>query len=443
MTKFRKLKSSALLLGLAPAFFAVSHSEAKAETWTTCAKEGGVCSFTGTRNVRYGAKNKWVTKTFTTSTPCTDAVFGDPIPRLVKSCQYSSTVIAQPAPAPAPAPTPEPTPTPTPTPTDGRRVLSVCASGCSFTLPSQAIAASLDNDIIDVAAGNYDDCFTINRNNILVRGLNGRAHLTGKMCGGKGAIVVYGNQTAIENFEFSNMYVTDRNGAGIRHQGLGLTVKNSYFHDGENGILSGRAATTPDPLDTITITNSRFEHLGGNGGQAHGVYFGASSQVTILNSIFVASKEQGHEFKSRAKNTSIDCSYIGGTDGLDSYSLNFPDAGVVTVKNSVIEQGPFGANSNIIDYGSEMANKHPVNTFNLSNVTVINDLDRGYFFNVRNASQFGISTALVVGPGAMYTSQTATESGIVKQATRATAGIAAYPSFPKPAACTGTIGLLN
>jgi hypothetical protein len=351
--------------------------------------------------------------------------------------------IPKPIPKPTPTPTPSPTPTPTPSPEDGRRVLKVCPQGCAYSLPSQAVAASAANDIIEVAAGNYDDCFTVNQNNIMFRGTGGRAHLTGKMCGGKGAMVIYAAGTVVENFEFSNMYVADRNGAGIRHQGLGLIVRNSHFHDGENGILSGRGVATPDPLDTITIENSRFEHLGGDAGHAHAVYFGNSSQVTVSNSIFLASKEQGHEFKSRAKNTSITCSYVGGTDGLDSYSLNFPDGGNVTVKDSVIEQGPFGSNNNIIDFGSEMANAYPVNTFNLSGVTVINDLDRGTFFNVRNSTQFTLSNALIVGPGNMYSAQMANESGIVKQASRDSAGIASYPSFPKPAACTGTIGLSN
>jgi hypothetical protein len=325
----------------------------------------------------------------------------------------------------------------------GRRVLKVCASGCSYSLPSQAIAASMDNDIIEVAAGNYYDCFSLSKNNIKLRGTGGRAHLTGQMCASKGAIVISGSDTVIENFEFSNMQVGDRNGAGIRHQGLGLIVRNSHFHDGENGILSGRGDATPNPLDTITVENSLFEHLGGDSGHSHAVYFGASSQVKILKSIFIASKEDGHEFKSRAKNTVIECSFLGGLDGLDSYSLNFPDGGNVTVKNSVIEQGALGSNNNIVDYGSEMLNHHPVNTFSFSGVTFINDLDRGTFFNVRNTTQFSLSNSTIVGPGSMYSLQTATESSVVRKTSRLAAGIDSYPSFPKPAGCTGTIGLSN
>jgi len=59
-------------------------------TWTTCAKEGGVCSFSGTRDVRYGTATSFVTKTFTGSVKCSNTVFGDPAHGIVKSCSYSS-----------------------------------------------------------------------------------------------------------------------------------------------------------------------------------------------------------------------------------------------------------------------------------------------------------------------------------------------------------------
>lgn len=61
-------------------------------SWTACATEGSICSFTGTRQVRYGTALKFVTKTFTASVKCSNAVFGDPAPGYVKSCSYSSVV---------------------------------------------------------------------------------------------------------------------------------------------------------------------------------------------------------------------------------------------------------------------------------------------------------------------------------------------------------------
>jgi hypothetical protein len=54
--------------------------------WTTCAKEDQTCSFTGTRQVRYGANGVFVTKTFTASVLCANSVFGDPLRGVVKAC---------------------------------------------------------------------------------------------------------------------------------------------------------------------------------------------------------------------------------------------------------------------------------------------------------------------------------------------------------------------
>ena len=56
--------------------------------WTRCADENGVCAFQGMAAVRYGANNVYVQKTLTNGTPCTNAVFGDPMFGVFKSCDY-------------------------------------------------------------------------------------------------------------------------------------------------------------------------------------------------------------------------------------------------------------------------------------------------------------------------------------------------------------------
>ncbi|HEY3871068.1 MAG TPA: alpha-L-rhamnosidase C-terminal domain-containing protein [Actinocrinis sp.] len=53
---------------------------------TYCAAENGLCAFTGTRTVEFGAGSDWIGKTVTGGTPCTDAVFTDPDFGAVKSC---------------------------------------------------------------------------------------------------------------------------------------------------------------------------------------------------------------------------------------------------------------------------------------------------------------------------------------------------------------------
>jgi len=66
-------------------------ASAQTSDWTDCAREGGVCAFSGTMQVRYGANGLYVYKTLSNGTACTNAVFGDPAPNVVKSCAIPST----------------------------------------------------------------------------------------------------------------------------------------------------------------------------------------------------------------------------------------------------------------------------------------------------------------------------------------------------------------
>lgn len=62
--------------------------------WTTCAREGRLCAFSGTRMVRFGANNSWVSRSLAASgggVQCSTSVFGDPAPGTKKRCQLFST----------------------------------------------------------------------------------------------------------------------------------------------------------------------------------------------------------------------------------------------------------------------------------------------------------------------------------------------------------------
>jgi hypothetical protein len=59
------------------------------QLYTRCANEGGVCSFSGTKEVRYGANGEWRTLTKAGSVECSNAAFGDdPLPNVAKTCEY-------------------------------------------------------------------------------------------------------------------------------------------------------------------------------------------------------------------------------------------------------------------------------------------------------------------------------------------------------------------
>lgn len=84
--------------GTAPFGFVWSTPPQPSE-WTFCANENEFCSFSDTREVRYGANDVFVSKVFTGGIQCSNAVFGDPIPGVFKRCDTRPTT-APPLPAP-------------------------------------------------------------------------------------------------------------------------------------------------------------------------------------------------------------------------------------------------------------------------------------------------------------------------------------------------------
>lgn len=69
-------------------------STSTSTSWQYCTWQGGTCSFSGTREVRYGAGSSWYTKTVTSSVSCADAVFGDPAYGTAKHCELGAAASA-------------------------------------------------------------------------------------------------------------------------------------------------------------------------------------------------------------------------------------------------------------------------------------------------------------------------------------------------------------
>jgi alpha-L-rhamnosidase len=60
-----------------------------ATVWQGCGNENTTCSFTGAATVAYGAAGHYAYATVTGGTPCTNAVFGDPVPGTAKTCAFT------------------------------------------------------------------------------------------------------------------------------------------------------------------------------------------------------------------------------------------------------------------------------------------------------------------------------------------------------------------
>jgi len=68
----------------------IPRTTAPAPEWKQCAVEGGVCSFSGTRQVRYGANGAYAYRSASASIACSNSVFGDPAYGTLKSCEYAN-----------------------------------------------------------------------------------------------------------------------------------------------------------------------------------------------------------------------------------------------------------------------------------------------------------------------------------------------------------------
>jgi Right handed beta helix region len=240
--------------------------------------------------------------------------------------------------------------------------------------PSDAAKIARDGDVIEIDAGIYPgDAAVWRQNRLTLRGVGGRAHLRadGADAEGKAIWVIKGNDTTVEGIEFSGAKVENQNGAGIRLEGAGLTVRDCYFHDNENGILTG-----VNPASDVVVEHSEFAHNGFGDGQSHNLYIGGVRTFTLRFS-YVHHAIVGHNVKSRALTNYITYNRImDEKDGRSSYALELPNGGLVFVIGNLIQHGPETENSTLISFGAEGL-KNPLNELYFVNNTVVNDRPAG------------------------------------------------------------------
>jgi hypothetical protein len=264
--------------------------------------------------------------------------------------------------------------------------------------PSAAAQIARDGDVIEIDAGIYDgDAAVWRQNRLTIRGVGGRAHVRadGAHAEGKGIWVVKGNNTTIESVEFSDAKVPDHNGAGIRLEGAGLTVRDCNFHDNENGILTGA-----NPGSDIVVEHSEFAHNGFGDGYTHNLYIGNVKSFTLRFS-YVHHALVGHNVKSRALRNHITYNRImDENDGRSSYAIDLPNGGLSFVIGNVIQHGPEAENPTVVSYGAEGL-QHPLNELYFVNNTVVNDRPAGggFLFVRAGTSAARIENNVFSGPG--------------------------------------------
>jgi hypothetical protein len=287
------------------------------------------------------------------------------------------------------------------------------------SLQSAADAVSM-GEVIHVGPGIYGEGFTLRQDHVTVVGI-GHVILDNAAVAGKGAMVIQGDFTRITNIECRNTAVRDRNGACVRLAGKHLELEHVYFHDSEQGILSG-----PNP-GQVEVRDSRFERLG-ESGRAHGIYLsGGEGALTLVNSQILSSRRQGHEVKSRLSRLHIDRSVIASLNGEDSRLVDLPHGGEVVIENSVLQQGPRSSNRDVIGFGVE-GRLHSKHSMKLRNNVIIMERPGGNILvhDKTDSSKLEIINNVIIGSG----SEAYEEDNLVFE-TRRAAGLEAFPVIPK------------
>ncbi len=244
-----------------------------------------------------------------------------------------------------------------------------------------AIGDSQDGDTIFIRAGVYENDFSVINTEVSIIGVGGKAHLMATQQIGNGkAILVTNANISIENIEFSGAAVRDLNGAGIRAQFGDLTIRNSYFHDNENGIL-----TSVDPTSNVLIEDSIFDHNGNGTNKTHHIYAGGINSITVTNSTFGEVHDVSH-IQSRAANTTVTASNFDDTGGTASYLINMPNAGNGIVTGNTFINSVNAGNNKFINYGVAATLK-PGSLLVDDNFFSNNIQTSGPVYGVRNSSQ--------------------------------------------------------
>jgi len=284
--------------------------------------------------------------------------------------------------------------------------LSVGPSG-AWATPCDAIAVAAPGDVIEVdAAGDYaGDTCAWSTDDLTLRGVNGRPVLDGTsapMAEQKGIFVIHAEDATVENLAFRGASVADANGAGIRHQGTNLVVRDCVFSDNENGILGSPAV---DGTGSVEITGSEFDHNGAGDGYSHNLYLGHYASV-IFRASYSHRGNVGHLFKSRAAVNRIESSRLSDeTGGAASYEIDLPNGGEAWIVGTVVEQVGTTQNSAMIAFGEEGTGSNTTLDLHIVNTTLVNHHDRGTFVSVGSVvtPPAEIVNTLFVGPGTLST----------------------------------------
>ena len=284
-------------------------------------------------------------------------------------------------------------------PMHAARIIRV-GPGRRYQTPSEAAAEVAQGDIIEIDAGLYTgDVAVWPQNDITLRGVGGIARLAaaGRAAEGKAIWVIKGNNVTVENLEFSGARVADRNGAGIRFEGSGLTLRNCFFHHNEMGLLTGGRSDGRIRIEASEFANNTTDYRR-HGRLGHNIYIGKIARFTLVNS-YVHDASTGHNVKSRARENFILYNRIGDENAASSYLLDLPNGGRAVVLGNLFHQHADSENQTLIAFAAEHNRQSAEHSLYVVNNTAVNGAAQGRFVTNHSIAPANLVNNLWAGTG--------------------------------------------
>lgn len=225
--------------------------------------------------------------------------------------------------------------------------------GREYAVPSAAAAVARDGDEVVIDGGDYHGDVAVWRaSGLRVRRADPdspvRLFADGQSAQGKAIWVLQGAGTSVSGIEFVGCEVPDRNGAGIRLEGPGLTLTGCVFRENQDGLLTGA-----DDRSDVVIEGCEFAGNGAGDGFSHNVYIGRVRSFTIRG-CWSHDARGGHTIKSRAASNTIVCNRLADEEhGTSSYLIELPNGGDSLVMGNLLLQGSDAENGTLVSYGRE------------------------------------------------------------------------------------------
>lgn len=286
--------------------------------------------------------------------------------------------------------------------------------GETYTTVSSAILAATSGDVVEIQSGEYvDDEVVFPTGDITVRGVGSTRPIlrtTRDIPNRKGIFVipVDAEPVTIEFLHFEGARISNAdgaNGAGIRMQGSGITVRDCAFMDNQMGMLTGGTSGSE-----IYVYSSEFAFGGVDGsGQEHNIYVNTAA-LFVFEGNYTHHSRSGHTVKSRAERNVIRFNRImDEATGNSSYLIDLPQGGEAVIVGNLIHQGPNVENrGTLISYNRETPT-NPELTLYAAHNTLVNEAigSNPAFFRVGDANSVVLINNLLVGPGTLYDAPTA------------------------------------